>query len=192
MGKVCYINGFPYLVSLPIGGKSQGDQNPWDEMIDFLGDHSDDVFHWKDMSSWCQDAINGTYSTIRGGESARYWNGSRVSSRGGDTGFRPVLTPLNSKTLKPDPSLLSYIKDGSKFALMSMYINMKPVRNPQKPTWNGDIAEYNAGREISFGNRDCNPRNWIYVIKFKDLLWTDRNVLKNISWEQLKTRGFVE
>lgn len=34
-------------------------------------------------------------------------------------------------------------------------------------------------------------KNWLYVIKHKELLWADRNILKMISWKDLKDQGFI-
>lgn len=39
MGKICWINGQPYSVGLPTGGRHDDDlDNQWDELISFLGE----------------------------------------------------------------------------------------------------------------------------------------------------------
>lgn len=114
-----------------------------------------------------------------------------ASCRSVEGGFRPILIPLDPGTLEPDPSLLEDIPNGRVFALASLYMNGKVVKNPETAIDDGDIPNYLTGAEITLGNRDPDKKNWLYVIKHKDLLWTDRNILKNISWEDLKQQGFI-
>lgn len=192
MGKICYINGQPYMVSVPTGGKSEDDKNnQWDELINFLGADCNHIFHWERMCSWCQEKVSMPYQgcVIRGGDSARYWY-STISSRYMNVGLRPVLVPLDPDTLNPDPSLLADIPDGRVFALASLYMGKKVIKS--SVSLPGEIPNYILGEEIILGDRDANPENWIYVIKYKDLLWTDRNILKMISWDDLKQQGFVD
>ena len=192
MGKICYINGQPFMVTIPTGGKSENDRlNQWNKLINFLGEESNDIFHWKGICSWCQERVLASTHAICGYHSARYWNWIDSSSRCAYLGFRPVLTPLNADTLKPDPSLLKDIPNGRVFALASLYMNGKVVKNPEIPIDDGDIPNYLTGTKITLGNRDPDKKNWLYVIKYKDLLWTDRNILKNISWDDLKQQGFT-
>lgn len=194
MGKICWINGKPYLVSLPMGGEGEYDyNNPWDEMIDFLGEDYNGIFHWREMYSWCQEAVDSflQYRTVRGYYSARDWYTYNATRQDENVGFRPVLIPLDPGTMKPDSFLLADIPDGTRIALASLYMDGKAIPEPQDPTEIGDIADYIPGTEIAIGDRDSNPRNWFHVIKFKDLLWVDRNILKWVSWEDLATQGFT-
>ena len=194
MGKICYINGQPYIVSVPTGGKSEGEDdkhNQWDELINFLGEESNDIFHWKGICSWCQERVLASARAIRGYNSARCWLNNLATNRGVHVGFRPVLSPLNADTLKPDPSLLDDIPDGRVFALASLYMDGKVVENPENPVEEGDIPDYIPGVEITLGDRDLDKTNWLYVIKYEDLLWADRNILKRISWDDLKDQGFI-
>ena len=183
MGKICYINGQPFMVTIPTGGKGLGDQNnQWDDLINFLGGDCNHIFHCGSISSWCQEKM--------GRSSFGYWY-SLASCRSVEGGFRPILIPLDPGTLEPDPSLLEDIPNGRVFALASLYMNGKVVKNPEIPIDDGDIPNYLTGTKITLGNRDPDKKNWLYVIKHKDLLWTDRNILKNISWEDLKQQGFI-
>ena len=192
MGKICYINGQPYMVFLPTGGKTERDRsNQWDEMINFLGEDCSHILHWDYIFSWCQEEASLSSHAIRGYHSARLWLHSSASGRSGYVGFRPVLTPLDTDTLKPDPSLLEDIPDGRVFSLASLYMDGKVVKNPERPVEEGDIPDYIPGAKITLGNRDPDKTNWLYVIKYKDLLWADRNILKNISWDDLKQQGFT-
>lgn len=189
MGKICWINGQPYSVTLPTGGDNHGGKNnQWDEMIEFLGeDESDSVFHWAMMTSWCQKG-GWKEMFVRGGISARYTGDSRTLSLQ-LIGFRPILIPLNEKTLIPDPELLADIPDGYRFALASLYMDNKVVQNPTKPF---NIPDYIEGADVFLGDRDANPKNWIYVIKHKGVLWSDRNLLKKISSDSLEKLGFAD
>ena len=193
MGKICYINGQPYIVSVPTGGKSEGEDdkhNQWDELINFLGEESNDIFYWKGICSWCQERVLASNRAVRGYPSARYWNSINATHRSVNVGFRPVLVPLDPDTLNPEPSLLADIPDGRVFALASLYMGKKVIKS--SVTIPGNVPNYILDEEIILGDRDANPENWIYVIKYKDLLWTDRNILKMISWDDLKQQGFVD
>ena len=87
--------------------------------------------------------------------------------------------------------MLEDIADGEKWALASLYMNEEVHKNPNNPTHHGDVPDYIPGAEITLDDRDSNPENWLYVIKYKDLLWADRNVLKNISLKDLTNQGFI-
>lgn len=187
MGKMCWINGQPYSVGLPTGGKSKTDcKNQWDDFIAFLGGDCNEL-HWYQQYSLCQELIKGPFRPIRGHFSAKFWNYLSVTSYAPNAGFRPVFTPLDSQTLKPDLSLLEDIQDGERFALASLYIDGEPV------DLSGNHGpKYNSSDNIVLGDRDANKNNWLYVIKYKDLLWTDRNILTHISWSDLKIEGFAD
>lgn len=206
MGKICYINGLPYLVSLPRGGEQEKNWrkagwgetigiprkdrlNQWDALVSFLGEDCDALFHWKGMYSWCQEGTERSAHVVRGYYSPRCWEFSGANSV--DTGFRPVFTPLDSVSLKPDPSLLEDIPDGTRIAFTTLFMGGRIVPEPQEPTDTGDILDWIPGTKIVFGNRDQYPENWLHVIKFRDLLWLDRNILKNIYWEELETQGYA-
>lgn len=192
MGKVCYVNGQPYLVSLPRGGKDENDRNnPWDDLINFLGENCNDIFHWENTFSWCQEDGGYLCRAVRGYYSARNWSYINATSRYVDVGFRPVLVPLDFDTMRPDPSLLEGIPDGSRFAFASLYMDGTAVPEPHNPEVRGDIADYVSNATIFLGDRDKDPKNWLHVIKHKDLLWVDRNILRSISWKELKIQGFT-
>lgn len=185
MGKICNINGQPYLVSLPTGGNSFGDKNnQWNDIISFLGENCDDIFHWSELYSWCEEAF-GNNHIVRGYNVPLFWfyKGPRSSGLH-KVGFRPVFQPLNPKTLKPDPSLLEDIPDGSRFAFASLYVNGEIIPNLE-PVHLIDAAS------ITIGDRGSKPRSWIRVIKYKDLLWADQNILRGLSWEDLNAQGYT-
>lgn len=191
MAKICHINGQPYMVSVPTGGKSEdAKNNQWDELVNFIGEDCNNLFHWDHIFSWCQEKI-GSDSVTRGYFLPRLWNYYTASTRSVIFGFRPVLTPLDPDTMQPDISLLEDIPDGRIFALASLYMNGKVVKNPTNPTDKGNIPDYVEGSMLTFGDRDPDPANWIHVIKHKDLLWADRNILKNISWDNIQEQGFL-
>lgn len=64
---------------------------------DYTSTHGD-FWHWAGVYSWCQETYSGdsTLRAHRGFYSARYWNYTTASNRGGYVGWRPVLEILNS------------------------------------------------------------------------------------------------
>ena len=69
--------------------------------------------------------------------------------------------------------------------MASVYIGGKPVDLSEERGPNS-----NNGKEIILGDRDKDKNHWLWVIKHKDLLWADRNILVNISCDDLKKQGY--
>ena len=64
----------------------------WDCLADIV-DERNDVMHWQDMLSWCEDADPAWASAraVRGWVSARNWNNNNATNRNVNVGFRPAL-----------------------------------------------------------------------------------------------------
>lgn len=71
--------------------------NEWDMMMDQYGE-VDDITHWSDMFSWCQEVHYGNSDdrSIRGCNSARYYNYYTASYTNASIGWRPVLEVLKT------------------------------------------------------------------------------------------------
>lgn len=66
----------------------------------------------------------------------------------------------------------------------------QPVRIPQNPTWDGDIADYAPGAKLEFRPALDDPAYQIQTIRVGSVLIADRVLLKNISWWDLEKQGF--
>lgn len=193
MGRTCYINGIPYLVTLPTGGRTENDHNnQWDHLIDCLESQYEDldcVIHYKYRYFWCQEKESQFFCSVRGHYSARYWSYYDSSRRLVALGFRPVFIPLNPKTMQPDPSILNEIPNGGKISFGSFYINRKIIKPPQDPIQDKDIPDYVPGIDFGFGSLQIGYG--FHVIKMPDWLIADRVLIKNISWNDLEDLGYV-
>ena len=86
---VIFIDGRPYAVSLPTGGKTQEDRNnDWDHALD-----AGCRLNCKGVYSWCLELRGEWQHTIRGNLSDRYWYEGINTDRYQDSGFRPEEEP---------------------------------------------------------------------------------------------------
>ena len=146
------IDGFAYLARLPqvgmryreeSGFPTQFNDSEWDRCLDAAGE-ADDLWHWTNMSFWGSDvseiqyAVNADYCGIRGGESARSWNGAYSTSREINIGFRPVLEPLVPAVL-PNRHLINL--EQHRFSIGCMTHGMAgPTFNPILYPTNPDMS----------------------------------------------------
>lgn len=190
MSRICSINGILYMVTLPTGRNNC--INQWDLMVNYLNYQTkelDDIIHWKNMFSWCQEREEGLCS-IRGYSSASLWYNYWFNHRGRSVGFRPVFIPLDPNTLQPDPAILDELNNGQTISLGSFYFDNKIMHVPQDPTKDGDIPNYTPGTDISF--RSLKSGYGFQVIKLPGILIADRVLVKNISWEDLKNLAYID
>lgn len=220
------IDGKPYILSLPTGGrkKQRREPNDWDTVVSIhdvnaSADTEDggicDALHCRSTVSWCRDILPGIppFHPTRAGD--YYWSATSPLCRKFNTGYRPILRPLNPETMDPDPSLLSDIPDGTVLALGSLYMDETPLPFPCHPEltkedrqaaraqvrrvsekkyiellWqNVDVPDYTPGAQLRIG--DSVPSKEIQWIKCGDFLIADRNLLKNISWNDLDRNGLI-
>lgn len=186
------IDGQLYAVRLPTGGAYHGAASEWDTMLDTLGEKNP-VYHSKNILSWCQDsAVDSPDCRVyRGQLSTRHWNNTYSYRAYPHVGYRPVLEPLDPKTLLPDPARLAKIPDGSILHMGTFYINGTAQRLPHEPFWCGDIPEYRDYMSLSIGQTDSDTEKQLRFIKCGDLLWCDRNLMTNLSWDTLESFGLV-
>lgn len=189
---VVYIDGLPYLVQLPISEYSWSAYQEWDPIIYFL-DGNNGIFHWKGVASWCQgrDPLKTQLHICRG--STLYGVGREnvlADVRRKDIGFRPVLTPLNPKTLDPDINAWSGIKDGDRLFLGTLYMDGFAISARESLCKQWTPTEYRVNAKLEIGDSHPEPEKQICFIKFKGKLWADRNLLVMISWNDLCTQKF--
>ena len=162
---VIFIDGRPYAVSLPTGGKTQEDRNnDWDHALD-----AGCRLNCKGVYSWCLELRGEWQHTIRGNLSDRYWYEGINTDRYQDSGFRPVLTPLDPNTLAPDSNAYQGM-DGLEVELGSITIEEEPYR-------------------IITGNTaDGKPIKWAV---FGGKLIAVDNLATGVSWNDLNALGYV-
>lgn len=159
----------------------------WDELVEVTGG-DDNKMHWKEMLSWVNDT-EGKYhlSPIHragcGYYSARHFIHYLASSpvdRYGDCGFRPAF-----ENLKPD-TLVSDIKKGDVVTVGTLYVNGKPVKVPQNPTWNGDIVHYGFDATLEMREALNDPAFQVKGIYIGNGIYiADRVLLQYISYKEV-------
>lgn len=184
-----YIDNRPYGVTIPSVVQ-------WNAVIDTTSHFSsfEKFFHTKGCFSWCQDDYPASLKSrqIRGGEYPRGVKIYTAKSRTDFIGFRPVLIPLNPDTLKPDSSMLDCIPDGVALGLGSLYINGHSV--PTKYPGDDYVKNtpvYNPQSLVQLGDSALDLYSQLQFVKCGDFLIADRNILRNISWEDLDNCGLV-
>ncbi len=184
-----YIDNRPYGVTIPT-------VEQWNAVLDVTGHFSsfDKFFHTKRCFSWCQDDYPASLKSrqMRGGENPRNMMIYNAKSHVDFIGFRPVLIPLNPDTLRPDASILDRIPDGVILGLGSLYINgnsvptMYPGNNYAENT-----PVFKPKSMIQLGDSALDLYSQIQFVKCGNFLIADRNILRNISWEDLDNYGLV-
>lgn len=201
-GKIVRIDGQMYELRLPTGGhRSHGEWIPgeWDEIIDILDPpEPDPLTHplnlGEGLFSLCQECgvldscmTRGGYSPEGGGTFSK----SRFSRQ---LGYRPILIPLDEHTLQPDTEYMAGWKDGTLFEMGTLYAGEEAVTLPDKPVWpDGNTFDYRRKNRPKLELRDSseNPAEHIRWIKAGNFLVADRNLLVNISWNDLDKQGLV-
>ena len=190
---IATINGQVYAVRLPTGGAVPGAPSEWDTMLDVLGEKNP-IYHAKKLLSWCQDIekTDPGCRVYRGQISPRHWNAiSSARYEYAHIGYRPLLEPLEPKTLRPAPHVLANIPEGEVLTMGSFYVDGKAKPLPLDPDWCGDIPQYLGQGRLSIGDTDPDPKNHLRFIKIKHFLICDRNLMTGISWDVLDSFGLV-
>lgn len=153
---------------------------------DLLADtakEDNEIMHWQNMFSWCQDARPCCPSSrvVRGSRSTRYQSSCIAANRYVDVGFRPAFDILATDALGPD---------GTVVTVGTLYMAGEPVKVPLNPTWDGDILDYTPGAKLELREALDDSAYQVNAIRVGDILIVDRVLLKNISWEDLHEQGF--
>ncbi len=152
----------------------------YDRLVEVTGGDNDKM-HWDHMASWVNDerSVDNKYQTGRGYRSARLWRRTSASSRILTLGFRPAFDALHSDALALD------LKDGDSVIIGTLYMDGKPVKVPQDPTWKGDITIYIPGAILEIQEALDDPAYQVRAIKTGNVLVCDRCLLKWISYTDI-------
>lgn len=156
----------------------------WDHMVALTGGNNSKM-HWRNVFSLVNDTKNkfgldAAFRAYRGYLSARYWDSVTASNRYVTLGFRPAIDIL------PTDPLYSEVKEGQSAIMGTLYMNGKPVRVPQNPTYNGDIVDYVPGATLEMGAPIPDSAYQVVGIRVGNALIADRNVLKMVSCEDIE------
>lgn len=207
MNNITYIDGMPYAVCLPDGGKQrQAEQSEFATLIRGAGLTD---MHCM-MRSWCSNRFVGT---VLNEEEGFYWDGAgfvthydgrqenwsvdRSDSYSYGLGFRPVLVPLDPNTLLPAPGRFGDLLDGSLVQLGTLYMDDKALRNPEDPVaspmpklvdgfYPGDVPVYEKGASLRIGDTSKDECNQIRFIAVGGKLVSDRVILGCVSHDDLE------
>lgn len=155
----------------------------WDRLVELTGGDNEKM-HWKGIFSHVDDTEN-KYSmpavsrAHRGCGSARCWYDGSASYRNVTLGFRPAID-LDTGALPSD------IEEGNAVIIGTLYMNGSPVHVPQNPTWDGDIEDYIPGAKLEMREPLDDPAYQVTGILDGDKVYVDRNLLKNISYEDVE------
>lgn len=156
----------------------------WDRLVELTGGDNAKI-HWRDMASWVNDPENErkcptTHRAHRGNHSACHWSDYYAIGRNPNVGFRPAADGLILD------ALLSEIKEGEISVIGTLYMNGKPVKVPQNPTWDGDVTDYIPGTSLEMQEAVDDPAYQVTGIRVGEVFVADRCLLKNISYEDIK------
>lgn len=150
----------------------------WDCLVAAVnGDN--DAMHWREMFSWCQDDIaNSCTCVIRGYCNPGHWHRGNPVLRTACTGFRPAF----------EVDHIPGHKDGSPVIVGTLYMDGRPVW--ANHVFACDVPDYTPGAALEIGPPLDDPSYQIWAIKAGNILIADRNLLKNVSRQDLREQGF--
>ena len=138
-------------------------------------DGSDDILHWGNVDSWCQDTDpkNPGCRIIAGREQHDSFGSENVWSRFDDLGFRPAFEVENPDVLGPDGTIV---------AVGTLLSGGLSTQVPADPTWDGDIPNYVPGTALRFVSPVKDTAYQVQAIKVGNILIADRVLMLRISW----------
>ena len=156
----------------------------WDKFMDVVCEDNSRS-HWKNMRSWVNDSDfedkYPSYRAYRGCHSARFWSYYYASYRNENVGFRPAFDILETD------ALVSGLRDGDTVTVGTLYMGGKPVKVPQNPTYDGDIADYILGAKLEMRDALADPAYQVTAIRAGNVLIADRCLVRNISYDDTQT-----
>ena len=152
----------------------------WRRLVEITGGDNAKI-DWEKMCSWCEDADE-NYPARRAACGYKPHNKVcyKAESRFESIGFRPVFVPLD-----PDSA-----ENGAVLPITTLYLNGRPTRVPTIPVYGGDIPKFQIGSRFEFGDMLDIPAFQIQAIKVDGVYIADRNILCDISWDEVKAQGF--
>lgn len=194
-GKIVKIDGQMYELRIPAGGDNFGLPSEWDQVILSLYPAEHNPLHLGEgIYSLCSNTWDGNKShcVSRGGSRPAEWAHTEKEIHSGSTGYRPILIPLDEHTLQPDTDYMSGWIDGTLFEMGTLYMNNEAVKLPDKPTlYGGNTPVYEKDAWLDIRDSGSDPATHIRWIKADNFLVADRNLLVNISWNDLDKQGLV-
>ena len=150
----------------------------WNRLVAAVnGDN--DAMHWREMFSWCADDIEASRTcVVRGYCSPGHWHRGNPVFRTACTGFRPVF----------EVNHIPGLEDGSPVIAGTLYMEGRPVWTNH--VFACDVPAYIPGATLEIGPTLDIPSYQIWAIKAGDVLIADRNLLKNVSRQDLREQGF--
>lgn len=154
----------------------------YDQLIKLTGG-DDTKVHWRHVFSWVADTENEygldtSFRVDRGCLSARYLNWSSSGYRGVNLGFRPACD------LSPDA--LTPVKEGERMVMGTLYMAGEPVKVPENPTGNGDIAAYIHGSALELREALDDPNYKVMGYRIGGAVIADRCLLNMISYSDIE------
>lgn len=190
------IDNHSWLLDLPSGDFSKTEPlSDWDTAVASLGILKRHRLHWSEMFTICSVKSGAVKAHIlRGGLSPKHHSSTLLSTSFfcKFTGYRPRISPANSRAALLNNKPLRDIPNGTTFTFASLYIDGKPVNIPEDPTPYGNILDFPPGKHISIGDSDQDPAKQITWIKVNDSLIADRCLFKNVSLRSLFSAGLIE
>ena len=155
----------------------------WDKFMDVVCEDNSRS-HWKNMLSWVNDSDfedkYPSHRVSRGYGSARVWDWYDSSYRSAYLGFRPAFDILETDALVSD------LRDGDTVTIGTLYMGGKPVKVPQNPTFDGDIADYILGAKLEMRENLADPAYQVTAIRVGNVLIADRCLVQNISYDDIQ------
>ena len=155
----------------------------WDKLMDAVqGDN--DRANWERIFSWVHDLnFEETYPSCRANRGyylARAWSFNGAFTRHASVGFRPAFDVLETE------ALASGLQNGDSMVIGTLYMGNEPVKVPQNPVYNGDIADYVPGAKLEMREALADPAYQVTAIMVGDVLIADRCLLRNISYNDIQ------
>ncbi len=184
--RLVFLENQPYLVRLLDGGDEEEIPNEWDDIIKISEAHHN-PFRWRGIYSVCNNIIKSSKEppmcVLRGHISCNMHCLDMTDFRSYALGFRPVLVPVCEDTLEINTAFIKTLPDGSTMKKFSLTMDEKPVpilENTAK------THAYIQGSQLDFSDTKHN----ITWIKFPGGFVANRNLLREVSWNDLHQQGF--
>ena len=131
------------------------------------------------MFSWCADDIEASRTCVVCGYcSPGHWHRGNPVLRTPCTGFRPAF----------EVGHIPGLEDGSPVIAGTLYMDGRPVWTNH--VFACDVPSYVPRAALEIGPPLDKPSYQIWAIKAGDVLIADRNLLRNISRQDLREQGF--
>lgn len=151
----------------------------WNKFMDIVCEDNSRS-HWKGMFSWISDSDFPAYRAFRGCYSTRCQDWRYASHRDVHLGFRPAIDILETE------ARVSSFRDGDTVIIGTLYMRSNPVKVPQTPTYDGDIADYILGAKLEMREALVDPAYQVPAIKVGNVLIADRCLVRNISYSDIQ------